>query len=247
MSTPRLLPLIGAYNFRDLGGYPSSEGRRTRWGRLFRSDTLAELTEEDLAVLRAVGLVSVIDLRTPTEIDRAGRGLLAAEPVRYVNLSVLPTEGGEEQAAPAPRLADTAERYLSYLELGRSPLVESFRLMADPDNYPLVFHCHAGKDRTGVLAALVLGCLDVERSAVVDDYVLTATRMDLLLGRLRRDPHFADRFDQLPPSVFVVEAATMEAFLDGLHERYGGARRWAIGAGVAKEELDALTRLLLED
>jgi len=247
VSTPRLLPLIGAYNFRDLGGYPTAGGRATRWGRLFRSDTLHELTDEDLAVLRGVGLVSIIDLRTPTEVERNGRGLLHGEPVRYVNLSVLASDGVEQQAAPAPRIDDTAERYLSYLELGRSALVGSFRLMADAGNYPLVFHCQAGKDRTGVLAALVLGSLDVERSAIVDDYVLTSTRMDLILGRLRRDPHLGPRVHELPPSVFVVEAATMEGFLDGLDERYGGARRWALDAGVAEEELDTLARLLLED
>jgi len=77
--------------------------------------------------------------------------------------------------------------------------------------------------------------------------VLTSTRMDLILGRLRRDPHLGPRVHELPPSVFVVEAATMEGFLDGLDERYGGARRWALDAGVAEEELDTLARLLLED
>jgi protein tyrosine/serine phosphatase len=84
----RLLPLVGAYNFRDLGGYPTSDGRSTRWGRLYRSDTLHELTADDLEVLRSIGLVSVIDLRTQAEVGRAGRGLLGAEPIRYANLSV---------------------------------------------------------------------------------------------------------------------------------------------------------------
>ncbi len=242
----RLLPLVGAYNFRDLGGYPTTDGRTTRWGRLYRSDTLHELTDEDLAVLRDLELASVIDLRTPTEVERVGRGLLGSEPVRYVNLSVLAEDGGEQQAAPAPRLADTAERYLSYLEMGRGALVTSFGLMADPESYPLVFHCQAGKDRTGVLAALVLACMGVERRAIVDDYVLTATRMDLIIGRLRRDPYFADRIDDLPPSVFSVEAATMERFLDGLEEKYGGARSWAQTAGVPTDQLDALADLLVE-
>jgi hypothetical protein len=164
-----------------------------------------------------------------------------------VNFSVLPDAGGERQAAPATRIEDVAERYLSYLDVGRTALVESFGVIADPDSYPLVFHCQAGKDRTGVLAALVLGCLGVERSAIVDDYVLTATRMDLILGRLRRDPQYADRFDELPPSVFVVEASTMEGFLDGLDERFGGARKWALGVGVTEAQLDLMDHLLVED
>jgi hypothetical protein len=189
----------------------------------------------------------VIDLRTANEIERTGRGVLRSEPVKYVNFSVLPDAGGERQAAPATRIEDVAERYLSYLDVGRTALVESFGVIADPDSYPLVFHCQAGKDRTGVLAALVLGCLGVERSAIVDDYVLTATRMDLILGRLRRDPQYADRFDELPPSVFVVEASTMEGFLDGLDERFGGARKWALGVGVTEAQLDLMDHLLVED
>src|SRR5580698_10156035 len=98
MESPvRLLPLVGAYNFRDLGGYPTLDGRTTRWGRLYRSDTLQELTREDLARLRGIGLVSVIDLRTPNEVERTGRGVLGSEPIRYVNLSILPVAGGEQQ------------------------------------------------------------------------------------------------------------------------------------------------------
>jgi protein-tyrosine phosphatase len=247
MDSPvRLLPLVGAYNFRDLGGYPTLDARTTRWGRLYRSDTLHELTEEDLVLLRGIGLVSVIDLRTATEVERMGRGVLGSEPLRYVNLSVLPTEGAEQQAAPATRVEEVFERYLSYLEVGKTALVESFGLMAEPDNYPLVFHCQAGKDRTGVLAALVLACIGVVRDAIVDDYVLTATRIDLILGRLRRDPYFADRIADLPSSVFAVEASTMECFLDGLDKRFGGARRWALGAGVTEAQLKALEHLLLE-
>jgi protein-tyrosine phosphatase len=242
----RLVPLVGAYNFRDLGGYPTTDGRATRWGRLFRSDTLHELTDEDVVLLRRVGLASIIDLRTPSEVERGGRGLLSSEPIRYVNVSVLQGEAGEQEAAPTPRGGDTAKRYLSYLETGRSALVEAFGIMAESASYPLVFHCHAGKDRTGVLAALVLACIGVERIAIVDDYVLTATRMDLIIGRLRRDPHFAHRIDKLPASVFMVEATTIERFLDGLHERHGGARSWALAAGVGQEHLDALVDTLVE-
>jgi hypothetical protein len=246
-SPARLLPLVGAYNFRDLGGYPTTDGRSTRWGRLYRSDTLHELTGQDLELLREIGLASVIDLRTANEVERTGRGVLGSEPVRYVNLSVLPEPGGEQQAAPATRIEDVAERYLSYLEVGTTALGESFGVITDPESYPLVFHCQAGKDRTGVLAALVLSCLGVEPSTIVDDYVLTATRMDLILGRLRRDPEYADRIDELPPSVFVVEASTMQGFLDGLERRFGGARAWVLGAGVEEAQLDSMVQLLVED
>jgi protein-tyrosine phosphatase len=242
----RLLPLEGAYNFRDLGGYPTADGRTTTWGRVYRSDTLHELSEKDLALLRDLGLRTVLDLRAPAEVERQGRGVLGFEPIRYFNVSVLQAEGGEQQAAPTPRGGDTAKRYLSYLETGRSALVDAFLTMAESDSYPLVFHCYAGKDRTGVLAALVLGSIGVERTAIVDDYVLTATRMDLIMGRLRRDPLYADRIDGLPASVFSVEASTMERFLEGLDDRYGGARSWALEAGVGEEHLYAMGDILVD-
>ncbi|MGO9344655.1 MAG: tyrosine-protein phosphatase [Acidimicrobiales bacterium] len=244
-SPARLLPLVGSYNFRDLGGYPTIDGRFTRWGRLYRSDTLHELTGEDLQLLREIGLACVIDLRTAKEVERTGRGVLGSEPIRYVNLSILPEAGGEQQAAPANEVGEVAERYLSYLEVGKASIVESFAVMSNPDSYPLVFHCHAGKDRTGVLSALVLGCIGVEPIAIIDDYVLTATRLDLILGRLRRDPYYSDKMNDLPPSVFVVEASTMERFLDGLKERFGGPRRWALGAGVSEAQLEAIADLLV--
>ncbi len=244
----RLLPLVGAYNFRDLGGYPAADGRRTRWGRLFRSDTLHELTDGDLVVLRDVGLASVIDLRTPAEVERTGRGLLAGEPVRYVNLSVLgdQRDTGEARAAPTiADFADVADRYVSYLDNGTA-LVEAMGILTDEASYPVVFHCAAGKDRTGVLAALVLDCLGVDRRAIVDDYALTATRMDLIMGRLRRDPLYGDRVDELPATVFAVEAETMQRFLGTVDARFGGARAWARRAGLTEGELDRLTALLLD-
>lgn len=247
----RLLPLVGAYNFRDLGGYPTTDGRQTRWGRLFRSDTLDELTAEDVAALRELGLASVIDLRTTSEVERAGRRVLADEPIHYVHLSVITEEGsgpgpGEAQAAPQWGSSRAAQRYLWYLEVGAEALASAFELMGDPARYPMVFHCFAGKDRTGVLAALVLSCLGVEETAIVEDYVLTETRMELIKSRLRRDPRIGERADQIPPDALSVLAETMEEFLDGLAVRYGGARSWALQAGIAPEHLEVLEGQLLE-
>ncbi len=247
METPaRLLPLTGAFNFRDLGGYPGLEGRTTRWGLLFRSDTLHELTGSDIEVLRSLGLATVIDLRTTREVTRTGRGLLEPESVHYRHLSVIVEEDGEALAAPALAGEDLAERYRWYLEVGRGALVESLELLGDPRRTPLVFHCAAGKDRTGVLAALVLDILGVDRSVIVADYEITADRMELILGRYRSDPKFAARMAELPPSRFGVEAVTMERFLDRLYADFGGAREWALEAGVTSVSIADMQDHLLE-
>ena len=243
----RLLPLVGACNFRDLGGYPTVDGRTTRWGRLFRSDALHELTEDDLRLLHEVGLAHVIDLRTRSEVERSGRGLLGEAPIAYLHASVLQEEGGESAANPAPSEEDPAERYLWYLEVGRSALAQSLEVVADPKNHPTVFHCAAGKDRTGVLAALVLDILGVEHSMIVADYAITATRMHLILDRLRRDPLWGERVAEIPPERVHAAPETMETFLVLLYERHGGAREWALAAGVPAESLQTMSAQLVID
>jgi hypothetical protein len=250
---PRLVPLVGSFNFRDLGGYPGLDGRLTRWGRLFRSDALHELTDADVARLRAMGLRTVVDLRTERELHSSGRGPLGQEPVSFHHLAVVQegvrgtvTADAEALAAPAPPGDDLAERYLWYLDVGRGSLVEALTLLGDSDRYPLVFHCAAGKDRTGVLAALVLELVGVDREVIVADYVITAERLRFIMDRWRADPQFAERMAKVPASRFSVEAPTMEGFLDGLAGRHGGARSWALEAGVPPEVLDRLVAQVLE-
>jgi protein-tyrosine phosphatase len=269
----RLVDLQGAFNFRDLGGYPARDGRRTRWGRLFRSDTLHELTESDVEVIRSLGLVTVVDLRTPKELARTGRGLLGPEPIGFHHLSVLGhgveagqprnADGaggggsagadrpqdmpGEAVAAPAPVGEDLSERYRWYLDVGRASLAEALMLIGDRSRLPLVFHCAAGKDRTGVLAALVLDLVGVDHEVIVDDYVITAGQMDRILDRFRRsDPNAAEQLDKVPAATYGVEATTMRSFLAGLDREFGGALAWAEAAGVPSATLERIPELLLE-
>lgn len=245
-SRTRLLPLVGSFNFRDLGGYPAAKGRVTRWGRLYRSDTLHELTTEDLETLASLGLASVIDLRTAAEVRRDGRGPLSSTGVRYHNLSVLPEEGYESLGAPDASEGPGA-RYLWYLEVGAGTLAQALEMLAEKANYPLVFHCMAGKDRTGVLAALVLEACGVERSAIVADYVATEEGLDAIIERLRRHPTHGPRLKDVPRERLAAEASTMEQFLAGLESRYGGIGGWAGRVGLAPGTLERLASLMLEE
>jgi hypothetical protein len=200
-----------------------------------------------------MGLRTVVDLRTERELHSSGRGPLGQEPVSFHHLAVVQegvrgtvTADAEALAAPAPPGDDLAERYLWYLDVGRGSLVEALTLLGDSDRYPLVFHCAAGKDRTGVLAALVLELVGVDREVIVADYVITAERLRFIMDRWRADPQFAERMAKVPASRFSVEAPTMEGFLDGLAGRHGGARSWALEAGVPPEVLDRLVAQVLE-
>jgi hypothetical protein len=119
---------------------------------LFRSDTLHELTEGDVTLLRKMGLKCIIDLRTAAEVESSGRGTLGAEATEYFHLSVIDEDEGEGRGVPVPVDENLSNRYLWYLDIGRDALAQALRVLGGASGYPLVFHCAAGKDRTGVLA-----------------------------------------------------------------------------------------------
>jgi protein-tyrosine phosphatase len=237
------IPLSGAHNFRDLGGYPAGD-RHVRWGQLYRSDALHRLTVDDVTTLRGLGLRWIVDLRPPGEAAGTGRGRMAAEPVGHLNL---PASRDDERRSDAPAEGDElVERYLSYLDAGSTAFAGALHHMADADHYPMVFHCFFGKDRSGVLAALVLGCLGVDRQAIVDDYARSDIAMGSLLASLAVDPVYRDTIERTPPARLAASATTMDRFLQRMEARYGGVVGWAQTAGVPSGELQTLRRLLLE-
>jgi protein tyrosine/serine phosphatase len=244
--TDRLVPFTGVLNFRDLGGYETEDGRHTRWGRLFRSDAMHDLTEEDLEVFRGLGIACVVDLRSVSEVERTGRGLLAHEPLHFVNSPVLTTLQSDESRRDIDE-GYMARRYLEYLEMGAEAFVQVVAEMTNPDNYPLVFNCFLGKDRTGVVAALVLSCLGVTRSSVVEDYALTAPRVALIVQKLLLDPLLRAEVAHDNPLLLGAREATMSSFLSEVDARFGGPVAWARHAGVSADSIERLRDLLLDE
>lgn len=236
------LTLAGAINFRDLGGYHTADGRRTRYGRVFRSNSLQELTEADLELIRGrIQLMTVLDLRSAEEIRHDGTGPLEHESLQYVNLPMLQ----EKRDYPPGRIeTGLVDRYFCYLELAQESIVRALETIAEAQ--PIVFHCAAGKDRTGVLAALLLGCLGVDPETVISDYAVGHHAREELISFLRRRPSYIERLDQLPPSALDSDPGTMRQFLGLLNESYGGARGWALVAGVPETTLRRLESTLLE-
>src|SRR6478609_2472415 len=174
----RLVVLEAVHNFRDLGGYPTSDGRITRWRRLYRADGLQRLAGDDLDVVRALGLRTVVDLRRPEEIAERGAFPVDDHPVEYHNLSVLDVMWHDKEA---PEFDDDADflhwAYSDMLASGAATFADALKVLAAPGALPAVFHCAAGKDRTGLLAMLVLGVLGVPEDYIVADYAYTAARM----------------------------------------------------------------------
>ena len=229
------------FNLRDLGGYEAADGRTIKWRTLFRGDGVHRLEPEAFTEL---GIRTVLDLRTKGEIDDSGQ---AEGDHDWHHLPVVKTLW-ERPAVTDEHVAEQflAERYLVMLEEGRESLATALRLLGEPDRVPAVFHCAAGKDRTGVLAALVLSLLGVDEKVIAADYGLSRLGMDRMIEYVREA--YPDRYDAMvdQPAAFVsAPEAAMELFLHELRGAHGSVEEYATSIGVDGAVIDALRANLL--
>ncbi|MED7948326.1 tyrosine-protein phosphatase [Streptomyces sp. BE303] len=179
----RHITFEGPINFRDLGGYPTADGRSVRWGRLYRSASLGTLVSPaDLERFRALDIGTVIDLRYPWEIARKGR-VPELDGVAYHNLSIEHRPYDQAEIDPdVDPWRHLADRFAEVAEDGAAEIREVLEVIAAADR-PVVFHCASGKDRTGLIGALVLTLLGVDEDDVAADFALT----ELVTARLVAD------------------------------------------------------------
>ena len=217
----RRLPLEGASNFRDLGGYQASDGRQVRWGKVYRSGALDRLTDGDLAALSALGLRTICDLRHPEEQTAFPTRRAVQAPPTIHSLPIRPTvrcnfreriEAGDPAAGDLA-LAYMTEAYSCYVRDHTDAYSALMHAVADPANHPLVFHCAAGKDRTGFAAALILMTLGVPEETVLEDYLATNSYWTESGLRVQLDLPVAAR-EQMKAA----NAVFLQASIDTLHE-----------------------------
>jgi protein-tyrosine phosphatase len=239
----RQLELAGAYNVRDVGGYPTVDGKQTRWRRLMRADSLHRLPEESQRALIAYGLGTVIDLRRPSEAAREPNVFAGSAEVRYHNLPLLPDEDLEaaERAARTP-----GDLYTIFVD-GYQPQIRSIMAALAEAEAPALVHCYVGKDRTGTVVALALGAAGVPHEVIADDYALSewplAPLMAEIRARLVQLGLDVERFDRLTPAPREAMLATL-AHLDA---RYGGVTGYLRAIGLTAEQVGGLRRLLVEE
>lgn len=239
----RTIDLEGCLNFRDVGGYPTTDGRTVRWRQVFRSDALHHLTRQDIAHLREeIGLGMVIDLRSSAELRSEGRGPLAHEAVVFHHL---PLFDGQAVKTAAPAEMTLTDRYFLLAEYAKTPIGKVVSALAASDA-PAVFHCAAGKDRTGVVSAVLLGLLGVPDPVIVADYAATKENLDAIVERLMATEGYYEMLSALPPDTMHAEPETMAGFLTRLRETHGTMADYARAAGVSDEAIDGLRARLLE-
>jgi protein-tyrosine phosphatase len=252
------VPLEGALNFRDLGGYSGRDGRTVRWERVFRSDALHALTERDVAVVAELGLRSVFDLRWSHERERQPTAIPTSHGHRSVHLMV----GEDPDLTNSRELLDqildgslpeaddafVAQMYVDMLRDGALTFGRLLTHLAEDDWLPALFHCTAGKDRTGIAAALLLSVLGVDDGVIVDDYELsTLYRSNKRIEELRPAIEAAGVDVEKVRPFLSARRPVMEATLRHLRDDHGGVEAYLTGpAGVPAATLDRLRDLLLE-
>jgi protein-tyrosine phosphatase len=251
-SAERVLPLEGAVNFRDLGGYDTTDGRRVAWGRVYRSDELYRLTDADRVMIRELGVKLIVDLRSDSEVaDRPDR---APEGVAYRRMPVYGRNpiGALRILFVRHRLDPAFKRLYrdTIIDEGAPVFGDVLRLVADPTNLPLVWHCTSGKDRTGIAAALLLHICGVPRDTIIVDYTLTNLYADKFLAVLReafsaiRTPPGV-KIEQLYPFLSARPELIEHAFAH-IESTYGSVDDYLRGpVGLTAGDLAAIRRNLL--
>ncbi len=239
----RHIELDEAVNFRDLGGYETGDGRHIRWRTLFRADGLSALSERDRGTVRSLGVATVIDLRTTGELDR-GRFPVEEIPVAFHHLPLLDEVPHPDAFELTPGLLGA--QYTQMVDDAGPTIAEILRILARPGAHPAIVHCTAGKDRTGVLIAVLLGLLGIPEETIVADYALSAAAMTGLRRRLvERHPESRQLIERAD-GVFSAAPDNIAELLSVLRARYGSLDDYGRAIGVDAELVARLGDQLLD-
>ena len=238
----RHISLDKSYNVRDLGGYATTDARRTRWRTILRGDALHRLTTVAQAQVIDAGVRTIVDLRWSFELAEAPNVFAGSPAVRYYHLSLL-DDLQQPSDLPEPGFAT----YRMMLDDCQEMIRMTLATLAAPCALPALFHCTAGKDRTGVVSALLLGLANVPRETIVADYVLSN---HYLSGGFyddvrRRVVARGDNWDNVRP-LLVCHPEAMSDTLAYLDSGYGGIVPYLERIGVAPIEIESLRQALTE-
>ncbi|HEV2371103.1 MAG TPA: tyrosine-protein phosphatase [Streptosporangiaceae bacterium] len=239
------IELDGAYNVRDLGGLPTEGGSQTRYGLLYRGDSLDAISPHDQDTLfHQLGIGVVVDLRTRPEVAPAA---WRDGSVQYYQFPLISERKMGTEPFPVGQPEDLGRLYMSNLEDGQEPVRATLEVLAEhlSKGTPCIVGCAAGRDRTGVIMAVLLSMLGVTDDAIAQDYSESNRHAAEVALRLASNPLYANG---QPPTGYEAIAVpeAMLAFLRLLRERFSSARQFALDAGLRPEQVDQLRAALIE-
>jgi protein-tyrosine phosphatase len=239
----RHLPLAGVYNLRDLGGYTAINGQQTRWHRIFRADGLHNLSVDGQQALVNAGLRTVIDLRSERELSEHADVFANSDTVQYVHISLFENVGGTPSDLPR----DLTTLYLHALDNYQPTFKAVMDTIADHADAGILIHCTAGKDRTGLISALLLGLTDVDETDIVTDYALSAKYLAPYFDARRAEAERSgDDLTSYEP-LFLSEPKSMQAVLDHLKTTYNGIPGYLSTIGMSDSQLEKIFTAMIQD
>jgi protein-tyrosine phosphatase len=227
----RFVAFCGTCNARDLGGLPLTRGGATRRGRYYRSDAPLRADETDTATFERLGITTIIDLREPHEIVREPSSLAGERGIAVHQVDIWSGVRNARRASGAPSDPwDLGALYAAAIDHSGPDFVRALAILADADGAAL-FHCTVGKDRTGLLAALLLESVGVPRAAIVDDYVLTHDRIDGVRARLLAQGQERGVRPEDYARLLGATPDLIERFLSRVDDAHGGVRTYLERSG----------------
>lgn len=245
----RHLPFEGVYNLRDIGGYPTADGRYTRWRTLLRADSLHRIPDAAQAELvEDYGLRTVIDLRDSGEIAEWPNVFAESPRVRYLNLPLMGEAPLTDEPLPPGEILTRDELYRALLARRPAQIGQVLARLAEPDAFPALVHCTAGKDRTGIVVALLLGVAGVPDEIIAEDYALSST---YLIGQYWEEARRRAEKSGIPwerwQSLLTCPPEGMLALIEHLQATYGGITPYLRAAGLTDRQVATLRTALVED
>lgn len=241
----RLLTVTGAHNVRDLGGYPVRGGGETQWRRVFRSAGLSQLDRDGIEVLRGHRVTTLVDLRTPIEVEEQPNVFGPDDGITSHNVSLFGALAPIHTLTADGQPFDMPARYCQALDLCQDRIRTVLAAIADAPEGAVIFHCTAGKDRTGVIAALLLENAGVERDAVIEDYAITAELAKPMLALMRERALARGTAPATVEQVLATKPETMAAVLDHLDTAHGGIAAYLPAIGLSEAQIGRLRARLV--
>jgi len=250
----RLLPMDGAHNTRELGGYKTTDGKSVKWGMLFRSDKLSDISETDQKYLQALGIKKIVDFRS--EEEKTEDPDIIPTGISYVEMPIS-VDGAMRSKIEAVLKGETDKEVESFLIDANREFVTNYtdvyenflRGLIDEDA-PTLFHCTAGKDRAGFAAAISLIALGVSREDVIKDYMktnaFTEDRIEEILGQIKLMSLYQTDAEILRPLIGV-EQIYIETAFETAEEQYGSLENFIRdGLNISDEDIQKLRNKFLE-
>jgi protein-tyrosine phosphatase len=241
----RLIQVEGGFNVRDLGGYATSDGRVTNSRVLIRAGNLDKITPAAQQQLLDYGVKTIIDLRDEWEVQEFPNVFAQSKAVKYAHLPLIPSKLSDELTPQTDQLTTLHEVYSTYLERCQPQIGAIFTAIAESES-TTIFHCYAGKDRTGIVAALILSAVGVTDSVIAEDYAETTPHIAHLMTGWREYAVKSGQDMQRFERNIGAEAQTIIGMLAALRERYGGAASYLEICGVGKGQVGSLRSHLIQ-